>query len=191
MDLLSPWSRESIKGQSCQTLRGKSVCTYVSMCVRACVHVWGCVLLTEFEVLWQVSDWVLSFPSSDNETYTHKHICSTHTHTHTQWKMEKEGEWGSCCFLKDAAPACMLKLALNVWITHGSSHRGFSSHSLETRGCVDVSIYIQTRAAWYWKKTDMAISFFCNIYVQEMSPDTRLHVYLSTDFTEIIIWVLW
>lgn len=38
----------------------------------------------------------------------------------------------------------MLKLALNVWITHGSSHGGFSNHSLESRGGEDVSVSVNT-----------------------------------------------
>lgn len=57
-----------------------------------------------------------------------------YTHWRRDWGRGRGRESESCCFLKDAAPACMLKLALNVWITHGSSHRGFSSHSLESGG---------------------------------------------------------
>lgn len=38
----------------------------------------------------------------------------------------------------------MLKLALNVWITHGSSHEGFSNRSLESRGGEDVSVSVNT-----------------------------------------------
>lgn len=154
MDLLSPWSRESIKGQCCQTLRGKCVCTCVFMFVHACMCgcVWLCVLVCYGQILKYSDRWVIEcfhFPPATTR-HSHTNTCAAHTHTHTVVDEERKRE--SCCFLKDAAPACMLKLALNVWITHGSSHRGFSSHSLESRGCVDVSIYAHAHTCTHTHK---------------------------------------
>lgn len=75
---------------------------------------------------------MLSFPSSDNETCAwqqqHTHArARKNKHTRT-WRTTEPGrERESCCVLKDAAPDYMLKLALNVWITHGSSHGGLAA----------------------------------------------------------------
>lgn len=132
MDLLSPWSRESIKGQSCQTLQGK--CASVHACVFASVweQVWAsaCVLWTKFEVP-LTGEWLSAFISLQRQwdvrmaTATHTHAKNKHTRTCRTTELGRE--WESCCVLKDAAPDYMLKLALNVWITHGSSHRGLAA----------------------------------------------------------------
>lgn len=135
MDLLSPWSRESIKGQPCQSLRGECVCTYVSMCACALDGFWSTL----------TGEWLSTFiclqPQEDTCTRAHTHISSYHAQKIHKRRLVRQGG----CFLKDAAPACMLKLALNVWITHGSSHRGFSSHSLESRECADISVCTHAR----------------------------------------------
>ena len=124
------------------------VCPCVCVCVRVCdsVYVCVCVCVCYGQNLKYSDRWVIECfhfpPATTRHVRTNTFIVYTHIHTPTKRENRIEREWSaSCCFLKDAAPACMLKLALNVWITHGSSHRGFSSHSLESGGCVGVSIY--------------------------------------------------
>lgn len=99
-----------------------------------------------------MSDWVLSFPSGNKED-VHKNMQHTNTYTlkwesHARQKMEREQAWNRCCWLKDAAPAYMLKLALNVWITHRSSQR-LSRNSLQHWIYVVVCLYPVMNKPWW------------------------------------------
>lgn len=104
---------------------------YAHMCPRAGVRTRRCVMGGFWSTL--TGEWLSTFISLQRQQDIH-----THTERKTEWRFQREG---SCCSLEDAASACMLKLALNVWITHGSSHTGFSNRSLESR---DVSDYMHT-----------------------------------------------